>query len=310
MNAQFPRKFFAWFAMLALLTGILATGPTVFAAGKKMKKISVTSTAFKNGGNIPLKYAFTVSDIPGGENVSIPLAWKVNKKTAKKIKSFAISIIDLHPIAQKCVHLIAYDLPADTRMAEEGIFSSTAPIEGAPAMRVTESCLGTNGYGGPAPPPDSGPHVYEIIVYGLKVEKLDGVPFTASASDLKKAIKGKVVAKGKLKGKFTHPADTSDTGMEKTVEITSAGFSPSSLTVSAGQKVKFVNKDTETHWPASDPHPVHTDYPGTGGCIASVFDACAALAKDGEWGFVFNEKGTWRYHDHLNPSLKGTVIVE
>ncbi len=97
---------------------------------------------------------------------------------------------------------------------------------------------------------------------------------------------------------------------ENTVEITSAGFNPSTVTIKAGDKVTFTNKDTSTHWPASAVHPTHTDYPETGGCIGSKFDACKGLAQGESWSFTFNEKGSWNYHDHLNPSLKGTIVVE
>ena len=97
---------------------------------------------------------------------------------------------------------------------------------------------------------------------------------------------------------------------ENTVEMSSTGFSPNSLTVKAGDTVTFVNKDTNQHWPASAVHPTHTVYPESGGCIGSKFDACKGLAEGESWSFVFNEEGTWKYHDHLSSSLTGTIAVE
>ncbi len=95
-----------------------------------------------------------------------------------------------------------------------------------------------------------------------------------------------------------------------TVEITFSGFSPNTLTINAGDTVTFVNKDSRPHWPASAVHPTHTVYPETGGCIGSKFDACKGLAQGEIFSFTFNQKGSWKYHDHLNPGLTGTIIVQ
>ena len=98
----------------------------------------------------------------------------------------------------------------------------------------------------------------------------------------------------------------------KTVEvvINSQGFSPNMITINAGDKVVWTNKDRDEHWPASAKHPVHNDYPEPGGCIGSKFDACHALKQGDTFEFVFNQKGTWKYHDHMNPgSIFGTVVV-
>jgi plastocyanin len=94
------------------------------------------------------------------------------------------------------------------------------------------------------------------------------------------------------------------------IRITAAGFAPSMLAVRAGETVTFVNNDSTAHWPASDIHPAHGAYPQQGGCIGSAFDACRALAQGETFSFTFNHRGTWGYHDHLNPALKGTIIVE
>jgi plastocyanin len=86
------------------------------------------------------------------------------------------------------------------------------------------------------------------------------------------------------------------------VLITSSGFIPSTLTIKIGDTVTFVNKDSKPHWPASDPHPTHTNYPG--------FDALRPLKTGESYSFTFTKQGAWGYHDHLNPSLRGTIIVE
>ena len=94
------------------------------------------------------------------------------------------------------------------------------------------------------------------------------------------------------------------------IEITSEGFSPNPLTITQGSTVTWINKDTNEHWPASAMHPTHAVYPEPGGCIGSKFDACGGLKEGESWSFTFNEKGTWNYHDHLDVSKFGKIIVE
>lgn len=97
---------------------------------------------------------------------------------------------------------------------------------------------------------------------------------------------------------------------ENSVEITSSGFSPNKLTINAGDIVVFINKDSTQHWPASAVHPTHAVYPESGGCIGSKFDSCKGLEQGEIFSFTFNQKGNWRYHDHLKPGLTGSITVE
>ena len=100
------------------------------------------------------------------------------------------------------------------------------------------------------------------------------------------------------------------------IEITSSGFNPSPLTVKQGTTVTWVNKNTVEHWPASAKHPTHTVYPGSDiqkcGMAeeSNIFDACRGLKQNEGWTFTFNEKGEWAYHDHLDISKFGKIIVE
>lgn len=86
-----------------------------------------------------------------------------------------------------------------------------------------------------------------------------------------------------------------------TVTITGDGFSPASVTIKKGTTVKFVNKGSKAHWPASDPHPSHTAYP--------EFDAKQEIKSGASWTFTFDKVGSWRYHDNLNSGEQGVIIV-
>lgn len=100
------------------------------------------------------------------------------------------------------------------------------------------------------------------------------------------------------------------------VTYTNAGFSPSSLTIKAGETVTFQNNSTENMWTTSGIHPTHTLYSGTSfpaHCpdTANVaFDACQATPPGESWSFTFTKVGTWPYHNHLQPTLFGKIIVE
>jgi plastocyanin len=87
-------------------------------------------------------------------------------------------------------------------------------------------------------------------------------------------------------------------------------FKPDPIKIKKGTTVIWKNNSKDGMWPASDPHPVHTDYPTTGGCIGSTFDPCTEIAPGGTWSFVFDEVGTWGYHDHVKVRVFGTVVVE
>jgi len=100
------------------------------------------------------------------------------------------------------------------------------------------------------------------------------------------------------------------------VTITSLGFSPNSLTIKVGETVTWTNQDTSPHWPASVIHPFHTNYPGSdiNKCgtteESTIFDACDSLSQGDSYSFTFNNAGSWEYHDHFQPGLKGTIVVQ
>ncbi|MBA3733147.1 hypothetical protein H0W91_02095 [Patescibacteria group bacterium] len=93
------------------------------------------------------------------------------------------------------------------------------------------------------------------------------------------------------------------------VTIDDNGFLPETLTIKEGTKVIWKASGKHLHWPASNPHPVHTDYPESGGCISSALDSCYGLKSGEEFSFVFNKLGDWGIHDHLFPGSVMSVKV-
>lgn len=106
--------------------------------------------------------------------------------------------------------------------------------------------------------------------------------------------------------------------VEHTVVRSDAGYAPNELMIKKGDKVTFRNESSRETWPASAMHPSHTVYPGSGyvKCLdgtsdkSKLFDSCRGLKAGEEWSFVFNEVGTWGYHDHLHDLMYGKIIVQ
>ena len=88
---------------------------------------------------------------------------------------------------------------------------------------------------------------------------------------------------------------------ETMVSITQSGYSPKDITIKIGDSVVWTNNDSATHTISSDPHPTHTLYP---------FLNVGPLKPGEKKSVQFTTAGTFTYHDHLNPSLTGTVTVQ
>jgi len=97
---------------------------------------------------------------------------------------------------------------------------------------------------------------------------------------------------------------------ESIITYTDTGYSPSTLEIKAGETVTFKNESSQSMWPASAMHPNHRDYPTTGGCLGSTFDACQGVQPGENWSFKFDIAGNWKYHDHLIPKNFGAVTVK
>ncbi len=87
-----------------------------------------------------------------------------------------------------------------------------------------------------------------------------------------------------------------------TVRYTGRGFVPDKIEVEAGSMVSFINESSTVMWVASTPHPQHTDLP--------TFDQFRPYKPGSTYRYIFDKKGTWGFHDHINPSRGGMVVVK
>ena len=167
-------------------TVLLITDPSPSAAAMQL-----LSPAFMDRGAIPNQYARPAA---GGHNISIPLKWT---GAPEGTKSFALSIVDQHPVARKWVHWIVINIPPDAASFLEGASGKNIP----PGAIEIGNSFGDAGYGGPQPPKGTGPHAYVITIYALKDTRLDLKP-NATLADFHHAIEGKVLEEASTTGFF------------------------------------------------------------------------------------------------------------
>jgi Raf kinase inhibitor-like YbhB/YbcL family protein len=153
--------------------------------------MQITSGAFKDGGKIPLQYVMPGA---GGQNLSVPLSWS---NAPAGTQSFALSLVDPHPIAHNWVHWLVIDIPKDASSLPEGASGKKMP----PGTVELRNSFGDLGYGGPQPPRGSGDHPYVFTLYALSVPKVELSRNTGLAA-FKQALEGKTLATATVTGYF------------------------------------------------------------------------------------------------------------
>lgn len=114
----------------------------------------------------------------------------------------------------------------------------------------------------------------------------------------------------------TNALPPSDAMPTQTIEIVYDGatYSPATITIPRGATVTFTSTAPRM-WVAADDHPTHTKYDGTSRaehCGAAhvgeePFDQCKSGST---YSFTFTKAGTFPYHDHINASAVGLVVVQ
>lgn len=99
----------------------------------------------------------------------------------------------------------------------------------------------------------------------------------------------------------TQAPSSTQSETQNTITFTKSGFSPDNLTIKVGTRVNWKNDSGGELSVNSNPHPQHTDYSALN---------IGEIEKGESKGLVFDKAGTFGYHNHYNPSQKGTIIVE
>lgn len=111
------------------------------------------------------------------------------------------------------------------------------------------------------------------------------------------------------KGSYQTPAtqtpspttEITASAQQTTVTLTQSGFEPATVTVKAGAKVIWTNSSGKLATVDSAGHPAHLAYPPLN---------LGELSDGSQVSLVFDKAGTYKYHNHLNPSQIGAVVVE
>lgn len=107
-----------------------------------------------------------------------------------------------------------------------------------------------------------------------------------------------VITEPVSEGQTSTPSAEEETNV---VTITSSGFSPNEIKIKTGGTVTWTNSDSVVHAVNSAVHPTHQLYlPLNLGNIQA----------GGKAALTFPDAGTYKYHDHLNPSSTGSIVVE
>ncbi|GEM_PF-1390269 len=140
------------------------------------------------------------------------------------------------------------------------------------------------------------------------------------------AVSGCIGQNTTVTGKATDINNTVQSGENVLIQASGNGFNPEIVTIKKGSTVTWLNIGPDKRWPASAMHPTHTLYPGAkyeqegsfmgsnackreGEAKEGAFDPCKGILAGESYNFTFFQVGNWKYHDHLNPALRGTVIV-
>ncbi len=165
---------------------VLVMGIVLTIGGQAMA-FTIKSSAFQEGGEIPVRYTCD------GKDISPDLAWS---GAPDGVKSFVIICDDPDAPVGTWVHWVIYNIPAQS----EGLPQGVPAIKELPDV----SRQGINdfkriGYGGPCPP--KGPaHRYFFKLYALDT-KLNLNP-GATKQELLNAMKGHVLGEAYLMGKY------------------------------------------------------------------------------------------------------------
>jgi Raf kinase inhibitor-like YbhB/YbcL family protein len=157
-------------------------------AGAANEPFVLTSTAFKEGEQIPLLYK-CANVSPKGMNESPPLSWGPGPGGTK---SYAVVLMHL-PSPE---HWVIWDIPASVSALPENIEHQAEPAAPAGSKQSLANLDGFmgSGYLGPCPQAPNSVESYRFTLYALDVETLPGLTATSSPSAAAAVVKAHLVA--------------------------------------------------------------------------------------------------------------------
>jgi Raf kinase inhibitor-like YbhB/YbcL family protein len=175
-------------------TGRALCCAVVLAAGgisaEENMTLTLTSTAFRDGGEIPAPYTCQ------GEDKSPALAWTGVPDNTRSLVLIVDDPDAPDPKAPRMtwVHWVLYNLPPDTRGLPEGASAQDLPTGTGEGLNDWNR----TGYGGPCPP--VGRHRYFHKLYAL--DTVLGAMNRPTKAEVEAAMDGHVIAQAELVGTY------------------------------------------------------------------------------------------------------------
>ena len=192
----------AMLSAVAVLTScvvVMAQGPAKGKGGPPRPVFSVSSPAWPDGGEVPMKHAFK------GENKSP--AFEFNWSTPPEgLQTYAVIFHDVENSSNKTsadtLHWTAFNIPGTAKGLPEGLEAGDLPDGTRNGPGIAARGGKTPAYFGPGAGP--GPiHHYVFEFYALDT-KLD-LPATTTREEILKAMDGHIVGKAVYGGLFRRP---------------------------------------------------------------------------------------------------------
>lgn len=96
-------------------------------------------------------------------------------------------------------------------------------------------------------------------------------------------------------------SQSSSEAREAQVTITPEGFLPATLIVNKNTTVVFTNNDDKPRQLQANPHPTGDSLPNF---------KSEVLGNNQTYSYTFKQSGIFRFHDHLDPTINGSIEVK
>jgi Raf kinase inhibitor-like YbhB/YbcL family protein len=207
-------RYIKWFSVLSVvLAGVAATafaqdaakggGPAAQKKKAGAPAMVMSTTAFPDGGTIPIKYSQAAPDAAPGGGTSPALTWT---NTPPGTQSFVLHMHDLEVARNRTtedqVHWLVWNIPATATGLPEGVPAGARRPDGSFQTSATGPVYRGPGAGAAGPP-----HHYTFEIYALDI-KLDVQPTADAFEDRRKvmaAMQGHVIGKAVYMGLFRRP---------------------------------------------------------------------------------------------------------
>jgi hypothetical protein len=158
-------------------------------------RLALQSRDLAPGAEMALAQVYDESGCRGG-NTSPTLAWD---HAPAGTRSFAVLMFDQDAPGGGWWHWAVFDIPAGVTALRSGAGTPARHLLPEGAIQVRND-WGSEGYGGPCPPPGP-PHHYRLLLYALRVARL-GLDASASAAQVAAKVRADALATAEIVGLY------------------------------------------------------------------------------------------------------------